>query len=55
MAKMRTGLVDTYCTQELAKLTSAIIPLQKLEIQDDTLLEAQRNKPETEAPIPPQK
>ena len=55
MAKMRTGLVDTHHAQELAKLTSAVVPLQRLKIQDDTFLEAQKNKPEAEAPAPPQK
>ena len=39
MAKMHTGPVDPYCAQELAKLTSAIVPLQKLQIQDDTPME----------------
>ena len=55
VAKMRTGPVDTHHTQELVKLTSAIVPLQRLKIQDDSLPEAQKNKPEAKAPAPPQK
>ena len=53
--QMCTGPVDTHRAQELAKLTSAVVPLQRLKIQDDTFLEVQKNKPEAEAPAPPQK
>ena len=52
MAKMCTGPVDTYRAQELAKLTSPVVPLQRLKIQDDTFLEVQKNKPEAEVPAP---
>ena len=52
VAKMCTGPVDNHCAQELAKLTSVVIPLQRLKIQDDTL---QKNKPEAKVPAPPQK
>ena len=55
VAKMHTGPVDTYRAQELAKLTSVIVPLQRLKIQDDTFLEVLKNKPEAEVPAPPQK
>ena len=55
VAKMRTGLVDTHRTQELAKLTSTVVPLQRLKIQDDTFLEVPKNKPEAEVPAPLQK
>ena len=55
VAKMRTGPVDTHYALELAKLTSTIVPLQRLKIQDDTFLEVPENKPEAEAPAPPQK
>ena len=55
MAKMHTGLVDNHYAQELAKLTSMVVPLQRLKIQDDTLLEVQKNKPEAKVPAPPQK
>ena len=55
VAKMHTGPVDTHHAQELVKLTSAVVPLQRLKIQDDTLLEVQKNKPEDKVPAPPQK
>ena len=55
VAKMHTGPVDTHRTQKLVKLTSAVVPLQRLKIQDDSLPEAQKNKPEAEVPAPPQK
>ena len=55
VAKMHTGPVDAHCTQELVKLTSTVVPLQRLKIQDDSLPEAQKNKPEAEAPAPPPK
>ena len=35
VAKMHTGPVDTLHAQELAKLTSAVVPLQRLKIGDD--------------------
>ena len=35
VAKMCTGPVDALCAQELAKLTSAVVPLQRLKIGDD--------------------
>ena len=46
VAKMHTGPVDTCCTQELAKLTSAVVPFQRLKIQDNTLTEVPKSKPE---------
>ena len=52
VAKMCTGPVDTYHAQELAKLTSTIVPLQKLQIQDDTLTEVPKSKPEVGPPTP---
>ena len=55
VAKMHTGQVDTHCTQELIKLTSVVVPLQRLKIQDNSLLEVQKNKPEAKMPAPPQK
>ena len=55
VAKMHTGLVENHHAQKLAKLTSMVVPLQRLKIQDDTLLEVQKNKPEAEVPAPPQK
>ena len=38
VAKMHTALVDTLHTQELVKLTSAVVPLQRLKIQDDPVV-----------------
>ena len=55
VAKMCTGPVDTHRTQELAKLTSVVVPLQRLKIQDDSFSEVHKNKPEAEALAPPQK
>ena len=55
VAKMGTGQVDTHRAQELVKLTSVVAPLQRLKIQDDSLLEVKKNKPEAKAPAPPQK
>ena len=52
---MHTGQVDNHHAQELVKLTSVVVPLQRLKIQDDSLLEVQKNKPEAEASAPPQK
>ena len=52
VAKMRTRLVDTHHTQELAKLTSTIVPLQRLKIQDDTLMEVPKSKLEAGTPTP---
>ena len=50
VAKMRTGPVDTLCTQELIKLTSAVVPLQRLKIQDDPVMKTQEDQPETKTP-----
>ena len=36
VAKMCTGPVDTLRAQELVKLTSAVVPLQRLKIRDDS-------------------
>ena len=52
VAKMRTGPVDTYHTQELTKLTNAVVPLQRLKIQDDTPMEVPKSKPEVGPPTP---
>ena len=35
MAKMHTGPINVDHAPELAKLTSAVVPLQRLRIQDD--------------------
>ena len=55
VAKMRTGPVDTLHTQELIKLTSAVVPLQRLKIQDDPVMKTQEDQSETKTPAPPQK
>ena len=39
VAKMHTRPVDTHHAQEMVKLTSMVVPLQRLRIQDDSLLE----------------
>ena len=55
VVKMRTGPVDTLRTQELIKLTSAVVPLQRLKIQDDPTTKTQEDQSETRTPAPPQK
>ena len=55
VAKMCTGPVDTLRTQELIKLTSAVVPLQRLKIQDDPVMKTQEDQSETKTPAPPQK
>ena len=55
VAKMRTGLVDTLCTQELVKVTSAVVPLQRLKIQDDPVMKTPEDQPEAKTPAPSQK
>ena len=55
VAKMHTGQVDTLCTQEQAKLTSVVVPLQRLKIRDDGRpAENPENKSEVDVPPPPQ-
>ena len=50
------GPVDTTRAQEMAKLTSAVVPLQRLKIRDDgTPVEGPADEPETEISTPPQK
>ena len=55
VAKMHTGPVDTLRTQELIKLTSAVVPLQRLKIQDDPVMKTQEDQSETKTPAPSQK
>ena len=54
VAKMRTGPVDTLHTQELVKLTSAVVPLQRLKIQDDPVVKTPEDQPEVKTPAPSQ-
>ena len=54
VVKMRTGQVDALHAQKLAKLTSAVVPLQRLKIKDDSRpAEDSENKPEVDVPPPP--
>ena len=55
VAKMRTGPVDTLHTQELVKLTSVVVPLQRLKIQDDPVMKTPEDQPEAKTPAPSQK
>ena len=56
VAKMHTGPVDTTHTQEMAKLTSAMVPLQRLKIRDDGMpVEGPAGEPETKISTSPQK
>ena len=53
---MCMGPVDATHTQELARLTSAVVPLQRLKIRDDsTPIEGPAGEPETKISTPPQK
>ena len=56
VAKMRTGPVDATHAQEMAKLTSAVVPLQRLKMRDDGMpVEGPAGETETEISTPPQK
>ena len=50
VAKMRTGLTNTDHAPELVKLTSAVVPLQRLKIQDDPVMKTQEDQPEAKTP-----
>ena len=52
VAKMHTGPVDALHTQELVKLTSAVVPLQRLKIQDDPVVKTPEDQPEAKMPAP---
>ena len=52
VAKMHTGQVDALHTQELAKLTSVVVPLQRLKIRDDGR-PAENSENESEVDVPP--
>ena len=55
VAKMHMGPVDATHTQEMAKLTSAVVPLQRLKIRDDDRpAENPENESEVDVPTPPQ-
>ena len=55
VAEMHTGPVDTLRTQELVKLTSVLVPLQRLKIQDDPVMKTPEDQPEAKTPAPSQK
>ena len=55
VAKVHAGPVDTLCTQELVKLTSVVVPPQRLKIQDDPVMKILEDQPETKTPAPSQK
>ena len=50
MAKMQTGPTNTDHAPELVKLTSAVVPLQRLKIQDDPVMKTQEDQPEAKTP-----
>ena len=55
VAKMCTGPVDTLCTQKLVKLTSAVVPLQRLKIQDNPVMKTPEDQREAKTPALSQK
>ena len=54
LAKMCTEPVDTLRTQELVKLTSVVVSLQRLKIQDDPVVKTPEDQPEAKTPAPSQ-
>ena len=50
VAKMRTELTNTDHAPELVKLTSAVVPLQRLKIEDDPVMKTQEDQPEAKTP-----
>ena len=55
VAKMHNGLAEVHCAQELARLASAMVPLQRLNIQEDTHVKVPKTTPESETPTSPLK
>ena len=53
VAKMHTGPAEAYRAQELAKLASAVVPLQRLNIQKDTYVRVPKTTLESKTPTPP--
>ena len=53
VAKMCTGPAEVQCAQELAMLASTVVPLQKLNIQEDTHVRVPKTTPEPKMPTPP--
>ena len=55
VAKMHTGPINADRAPELAKLTSAVVPLQRLRIQDDPVVQTPEERPEAGTPALSQK
>ena len=55
MAKMHTGPAEVHHAQELARLASTVVPLQRLNIQEDTHVKVLKTAPESKTPTPPLK
>ena len=55
VAKMHTRPAEVHHAQELARLASAVFPLQKLNIQEDTHVRVPKTTPEPKTPTPPPK
>ena len=49
VAKMHTGPINVNHAAELAKLTSAIVPHQRLKIQDNSVMKTSEDLPEAKA------
>ena len=52
VAKMRTGPAKVHHAQELTSQASAVVPLQRLNIQEDTHVKVPKTTPESETPTP---
>ena len=52
VAKMHTGPVEVHRAQELARLASTVVPLQRLNIQEDTYVRVPKTTPESKTPTP---
>ena len=54
VAKMHTRPINADRAPELAKLTNAVVPLQRLRIQDDPDEKTPMEQPDAESPAPSQ-
>ena len=52
VAKMHIGSAEAHHAQELARLASAVVPLQRLNIQEDTHVKVPKTTPESKTPTP---
>ena len=55
VAKMCTKPAEAHHAQELARLASAVVPLQRINIQEDTHVKVLKTTLESETPTPPLK